>query len=105
VKYQLSIKIAILNNGYLGMVRQWQELFYQGRYSAVKMISPEFAQLAQAYGIKGFKAQTEEEARQMIPEAFQRTGPVLLEFNVLEEENVYPMVLPNQNNHQTILSR
>ncbi|MFS0777212.1 biosynthetic-type acetolactate synthase large subunit [Neobacillus sp. 3P2-tot-E-2] len=105
VKYQLSIKIAILNNGYLGMVRQWQELFYQGRYSAVKMISPEFAQLAQAYGIKGFKAQTEEEARQMIPEAFQRTGPVLLEFNVLEEENVYPMVPPNQNNHQTILSR
>jgi acetolactate synthase I/II/III large subunit len=104
-KYQLPIKIAILNNGYLGMVRQWQELFYQGRYSAVKMISPEFAQLAQAYGVEGFKAQTEEEARQMISEAFQRTGPVLLEFNVIEEENVYPMVPPNQNNHQTILSR
>jgi acetolactate synthase I/II/III large subunit len=47
-KYQLPIKIAILNNGYLGMVRQWQELFYQGRYSAVKMISPEFAKLAVA---------------------------------------------------------
>ncbi|PAE44343.1 biosynthetic-type acetolactate synthase large subunit [Bacillus sp. 7884-1] len=104
-KYQLPIKIAILNNGYLGMVRQWQELFYQGRYSAVKMISPEFAQLAQAYGVEGFKAKTEEEARAIIAEVFQRTGPVLMEFNIIEEENVYPMVPPNQNNHQTILSR
>lgn len=105
VKYQLPIKIAILNNGYLGMVRQWQELFYQGRYSAVKMISPEFAQLAQAYGVEGFKAMTEEEAREIIAKGFQCTGPVLMEFNIIEEENVYPMVPPNQNNHQTILSR
>jgi acetolactate synthase I/II/III large subunit len=104
-KYQLPIKIAILNNGYLGMVRQWQELFYQGRYSAVKMISPEFAQLAVAYGLEGLKAKTEEEAREIIAQGFQRTGPVLLEFNITEEENVYPMVPPNQNNHQTILSR
>ncbi|MCM3691093.1 biosynthetic-type acetolactate synthase large subunit [Neobacillus niacini] len=105
VKYQLPIKIAILNNGYLGMVRQWQELFYQGRYSEVKMISPEFAQLADAYGIEGFKAKTAEEARDIIALSFQRTGPVLMEFNIIEEENVYPMVPPNQNNHQTILSR
>jgi acetolactate synthase I/II/III large subunit len=104
-KYQLPIKIAILNNGYLGMVRQWQELFYQGRYSAVKMISPEFAQLAEAYGIEGFKAKAEEEAREIIAQGFQRTGPVLMEFTIIEEENVYPMVPPNQNNHQTILSR
>jgi acetolactate synthase I/II/III large subunit len=104
-KYQLPIKIAILNNGYLGMVRQWQELFYQGRYSAVKMISPEIAQLAQSYGVEGLKAKTEEEARAIIAEVFQRTGPVLMEFNIIEEENVYPMVPPNQNNHQTILSR
>ncbi|MBY0149073.1 biosynthetic-type acetolactate synthase large subunit [Neobacillus niacini] len=104
-KYQLPIKIAILNNGYLGMVRQWQELFYQRRYSDVKIISPEFSQLAIAYGIVGFKAQTEEEAQQIIAEAFQRNGPVLMEFNIIEEENVYPMVPPNQNNHKTILSR
>ncbi|MEH6995834.1 thiamine pyrophosphate-dependent enzyme, partial [Neobacillus drentensis] len=104
-KYQLPIKIAILNNGYLGMVRQWQELFYQGRYSAVKMISPEFVQLAQAYGVEGFKAKTEEEARDIIAQCFQRTGPVLMEFNITEEENVYPMVPPNKNNHQSILSR
>lgn len=105
VKYQLPLKIAILNNGYLGMVRQWQELFYQGRYSQVKMTSPNFAQLAQAYGVAGFRAQTEEEAKQIITEAFQCTGPVLMEFNIMEEENVYPMVPPNHNNHQTILSR
>ncbi|MEH7484185.1 thiamine pyrophosphate-dependent enzyme [Neobacillus drentensis] len=105
VKYQLPLKIAILNNGYLGMVRQWQELFYQGRYSQVKMTSPNFAQLAQAYGVTGFRAQTEEEAKQIIREAFQCTRPVLMEFNIMEEENVYPMVPPNHNNHQTILSR
>ncbi|WP_374725405.1 biosynthetic-type acetolactate synthase large subunit [Neobacillus drentensis] len=105
VKYQLPLKIAILNNGYLGMVRQWQELFYQRRYSQVKMGSPNFAQLAQAYGIAGFSAQTEEEAKQIVSEAFQHTGPVLMEFNIMEEENVYPMVPPNHNNHQTILSR
>ncbi|MEH7373875.1 thiamine pyrophosphate-dependent enzyme [Neobacillus drentensis] len=105
VKYQLPLKIAILNNGYLGMVRQWQELFYQGRYSQVKMTSPNFAQLAQAYGVTGFRAQTEEEAKQIIREAFQCTGPVLMEFNIMEEENVYPMVPPNHNNHQTILFR
>jgi acetolactate synthase I/II/III large subunit len=105
VKYQLPIKIAILNNGYLGMVRQWQELFYQGRYSEVKMISPAFSQLALAYGVEGLKAQTEEETQKIIAEAFQHTGPVLMEFNIIEEENVYPMVPPNHNNHQTILSR
>ncbi|PGY10363.1 biosynthetic-type acetolactate synthase large subunit [Bacillus sp. AFS031507] len=105
VKYQLPLKIAILNNGYLGMVRQWQELFYQGRYSQVKMTSPNFAQLAQAYGVTGFRAQTEEESKQIIGEAFQCTGPVLMEFNIMEEEKVYPMVPPNHNNHQTILSR
>ncbi len=105
VKYQLPLKIAILNNGYLGMVRQWQELFYQRRYSQVKMTSPKFAQLAQAYGVAGFSAQTEEEAKQIISDAFKCTGPVLMEFNIMEEENVYPMVPPNHNNHQTILSR
>ncbi|GHH97415.1 biosynthetic-type acetolactate synthase large subunit [Neobacillus kokaensis] len=105
VKYQLPIKIAILNNGYLGMVRQWQELFYQGRYSEVKMSSPNFTKLANAYGAAGFSAHTEEEAKRVMGEAFHCNGPVLMEFDVVEEENVYPMVPPNHNNHQTILSR
>jgi acetolactate synthase I/II/III large subunit len=105
VIYKLPIKIAILNNGYLGMVRQWQELFYDRRYSSVKMTSPDFVKLAEAYGVAGFHADTEEEARDMIQQAFKHEGPALLEFNVMEEENVYPMVPPNSSNHQLILSR
>ncbi|MGJ7922693.1 biosynthetic-type acetolactate synthase large subunit [Neobacillus sp. LXY-4] len=105
VQYQLPIKIAIMNNGYLGMVRQWQEMFYERRYSSVKMTSPDFVKLAAAYGIKGFKASTEEEAREMIAKAFLEDGPVLMEFNVVEEENVYPIVPPNHSNDQLILSR
>jgi acetolactate synthase I/II/III large subunit len=80
-------------------------LHNQGRYSAAKMISPEFAQLAQAYGVEGFKSKAEKEAPEIIAQGFQRTGPILLELNIIEEENVYPMVPPNQNNYQTILSR
>jgi acetolactate synthase I/II/III large subunit len=105
VKYQLPIKIAIMNNGYLGMVRQWQELFYDGRYSAVKMTSPDFVKLAQAYGAAGYKARSEDEAQQVISEAFRQSGPVVMEFDVVEEENVYPMVPPNHSNDQVILSR
>lgn len=103
VKYQLPIKIAILNNGYLGMVRQWQELFYHGRYSSVKIGSPSFAKLAEAYGVPGYKARTENEAERVIAEAFKHSGPTLIEFDVVEEENVYPMVPPNHSNHQIIL--
>jgi acetolactate synthase-1/2/3 large subunit len=102
--YQLPIKIAIMNNGYLGMVRQWQELFYQGRYSAVKISSPNFAQMAEAYGVAGFSARSEEQAQKAIVDAFRHKGPVLMEFDVAEEENVYPMVPPNHSNHQIILS-
>jgi acetolactate synthase I/II/III large subunit len=105
VKYQLPIKIAIMNNGYLGMVRQWQEMFFDRRYSAVKMTSPDFAKLAQAYGAKGYNAHSEEEAKQVISEAFKQQGPVVMEFDVVEEENVFPMVPPNHSNDQVILSR
>lgn len=103
--YKLPIKIAILNNGYLGMVRQWQEMFYDRRYSSVKITSPDFVKLAEAYGIAGYHASTEEEARDMIQQAFRHEGPALMEFNVMEEENVYPMVPPNSSNHQLILSK
>ncbi|WP_102345070.1 biosynthetic-type acetolactate synthase large subunit [Bacillus sp. Marseille-P3661] len=105
VNNNLSLKIAVLNNGYLGMVRQWQELFYDRRYSSVKIGSPDFAKLAEAYGAKGIKVTSKEQAEQIIPEAIQHQGPVLMEFNVVEEENVYPMVPPGQSNHQVLLSR
>ncbi|NRD76747.1 biosynthetic-type acetolactate synthase large subunit [Bacillus sp. BRMEA1] len=105
VKYELPLKMAILNNGYLGMVRQWQELFYNGRYSAVKLSSPHFSKLAEAYGIPGYYAHSSQEAQQVIEAGLKHHGPVLMEFNVVEEENVYPIVPPNHSNHQLILSR
>jgi acetolactate synthase I/II/III large subunit len=86
VTYQLPIKIAIMNNGYLGMVRQWQEMFHQRRYSAVKITSPNFAKLAEAYGAVGFKASTKEEARQIIKTSFDQPGPVIMEFDVLRKK-------------------
>lgn len=102
--YQLPLKIAILNNGYLGMVRQWQELFYDRRYSHVKMHSPDFVKLAESYGLRSFRAATEAGANEVIAKAFEHDGPVLLEFDVREEENVYPIVPPNSNNHELIVS-
>jgi acetolactate synthase-1/2/3 large subunit len=105
VTYKLPLKIAIMNNGYLGMVRQWQEMFHQKRYSAVKISSPNFAKLAEAYGAVGLKARTEEQAMQIIEDAFAEPGPVIMEFDVMEEENVFPIVPPNQGNDQLLLSR
>ncbi|AGT31097.1 acetolactate synthase [Geobacillus genomosp. 3] len=105
VAHNLPIKIAVLNNGYLGMVRQWQELFYQGRYSAVKITSPDFAKLAGAYGAAGYAADSEAEAEAIIKKALAHNGPVLLDFNIAEEENVYPIVPPGQSNDQAILAR
>lgn len=103
--YNLPIKIVVLNNGYLGMVRQWQELFYDRRYSSVKISSPDFVKLAKANGICGYKANNKEEAEAIIQKAFTTDGPVLLEFDIFEEENVYPMVPPGASNDEVILSR
>ncbi|WP_217640049.1 biosynthetic-type acetolactate synthase large subunit [Fontibacillus panacisegetis] len=104
VDYQLPIKIAILNNGYLGMVRQWQQLFYDRRYSSVQISSPDFVTFAQAYGVKGLRAQSLDEADAIIQESLATPGPVLMEFNVREEQNVYPMVPPGESNDRMILN-
>lgn len=64
--YQLPVKIAILNNGYLGMVRQWQEMFFHRRYSSVRLTSPDYVMFAQSYGATGLRAQTIQEAREII---------------------------------------
>ena len=96
VHYQLPVKVAIINNHYLGMVRQWQKLFYEGRYSQSSMDgSPDFVRLAEAYGAKGYRATTTEEVGSVIEKAFNTPGPVLMDFHVDPEENVLPMVAPN----------
>lgn len=91
---KLPVKIAILNNGYLGMVRQWQELFYKKRYSytSLKAGCPDFVRLAEAYGATGINVTKREEVRPAIDKALKTKGPVLLNFIVHEEENVFPMV-------------
>ncbi|GGH14599.1 biosynthetic-type acetolactate synthase large subunit [Paenibacillus segetis] len=103
VDYGLPIKIAILNNGYLGMVRQWQQLFYQRRYSSVQITSPDYVTFAKAYGVPGLRAETVIEADSIIQEALQIPGPVLMEFIVKEEQNVYPMVPPGESNNRMII--
>jgi acetolactate synthase-1/2/3 large subunit len=87
------VKVAILNNQCLGMVRQWQELFYQKRYSATSLkISPDFVKLAEAYGAVGLRAQKPEEVVPVIEKALSIRRPVFMDFWVDPEEGVYPMV-------------
>ncbi|WP_435920931.1 biosynthetic-type acetolactate synthase large subunit [Paenibacillus sp. DYY-L-2] len=99
----LNVKVAILKNGYLGMVRQWQQLFHDRRYSAVRISSPDFASLAKSFGAVGLQASTPEEAHQAIDIAFSTDGPVIIEFDVTEEENVYPIVPPGGSNQDMIV--
>jgi len=93
VCYNLPVKIVILNNGYLGMVRQWQELFYQKNYCSTCMdYAPDFVQLAKAYGAEGFRVTDPKKVKATLKKAFAHPGPVIVEIPVAKEENVYPMV-------------
>jgi len=87
-----NVKIAIMNNNFLGMVRQWQEFFFEKRYSAVNMRTPDFVKLAEAHGIPGRLVTKPEDVKDAIAFARETPGPVLLEFRVEQEEAVYPMV-------------
>ncbi len=111
VKEKIPVKVAILNNGYLGMVRQWQELFFNKRYSGTCLrrgadcpadcdgdakncapYVPDFVKLAEAYGAKGIRVVEEKDVEAAIKEANEYDGPVMIEFIVEPEENVWPMV-------------
>ncbi len=94
VQEKAAIKIAILNNGFLGMVRQWQELFYGKRYMATPLNCPDFVKIAEAYCIPGRTVKNKEEVIPAIEQAMAAPGPFLLNFIVEPEENVYPMVPP-----------
>ena len=91
-EYELPIKYAIINNNYLGMVRQWQELFYRNNIVATYMKNPDFVKLAEAYGILGLRATTKEETKRAIEKAMRHDGPVVIDFQVDEYENVFPMM-------------
>ena len=92
VDEQLPVNLAIINNGFLGMVRQWQELFYEDNYVSVAMSQPDFVKLADAYGIKSIRVTEKSEVDAAIEEANAHNGPVLLDFRVEAETNVWPMV-------------
>jgi len=102
VQEKLPLKIAILNNGYLGMVRQWQELFFEGRYSGTPLLGPDFAKVAEAYGIPGRTVREKSEVEPAIAQAMNTDGPFLMDFRIGHEENVYPMVVPGAPVHHMI---
>jgi acetolactate synthase-1/2/3 large subunit len=96
VQEDLDINVAVFNNGWLGMVRQWQELIYNKRYFGTQLYNPDFVKIAEAYGIKGIKVSKKIDVRPAIHKAMEHKGPFLIEFIVEPEENVYPFVPPGK---------
>jgi acetolactate synthase-1/2/3 large subunit len=99
---RLDIKIAVVNNGYLGMVRQWQEFFYDKRYASTPMLSPDFVKLAEAYGIAGHRVSTRAEVGSTVQAVRGSGQPALIDFRVEKEEAVYPMVPAGADLHAMI---
>jgi len=105
VQYRLPVKIVILNNNFLGMVRQWQQLFFDKRYSQTCMELPiDFVKLAEAYGATGLRASKPEEVAAVIKKAFATKGPVIMEFKIAREENVLPMVPAGASLNEMVLA-
>jgi acetolactate synthase-1/2/3 large subunit len=105
VQYRLPVKIVILNNNFLGMVRQWQQLFFDKRYSQTCMELPiDFIKLAQAYGAEGFRATKPEDVEKVLRQGLETPGPVIMEFKVAREENVLPMVPAGAGLNEMVLA-
>jgi acetolactate synthase I/II/III large subunit len=98
----LKINIAIINNGYLGMVRQWQEFFYDRNYQSTPLVSPDFVKLADAHGIAGLAVQTRAELAPAVEAARKHDGPFLINFLVEKEDSVYPMIPAGKGLHEMI---
>ena len=103
IQEELPLKIAVIDNGYLGMVRQWQELFFNRNYCTTCLRNPDFARIAEAYGIRGLAVEHQDGVREAIREAMETEGPVLIDFRVESEENVFPMVAPGKPLSQMFL--
>jgi acetolactate synthase I/II/III large subunit len=98
----LKINIAIINNGYLGMVRQWQEFFYERRYAATPLRSPDFVKIAEAHGLEGLRVEKRSEVTDIVERARALEGTVLIDFRVEQEDSVYPMVPAGADLHAMI---
>jgi acetolactate synthase-1/2/3 large subunit len=104
VAENLNVKIIVMNNGCLGMVRQWQELFYSRRYSEVGMrYFPDFVKIAEAYGARGMRATKPEELASVLEEGFATPGVVLMDIIVSQEENVYPMIPAGAAHYEIVM--
>jgi acetolactate synthase I/II/III large subunit len=102
VQEKLKVNIAVINNGYLGMVRQWQEFFYERNYEATPLLSPNFVKLAEAYGIRSAVVKQRSEVVPAVRAARAHDGPVLIDFQVEQEDSVYPMVAAGAALHEMI---
>jgi acetolactate synthase-1/2/3 large subunit len=89
---KIPVKVAILNNRFLGMVRQWQELFYDRRYSYTELPPVDFVKIAAAYGVDGMQVRSPDQVREALSAAINTDGPFVLDFRIEREENVFPMV-------------
>lgn len=104
VQYNIPLKVVIMNNGYLGMVRQWQEMFYDRAYSEVDLsVSPDFVKLAEAYGAKGLRAKTPDELESVLREGLEYDGVAIMDIVVSKEENVFPIVPAGGESRNMIL--
>ncbi|MCH7618026.1 MAG: acetolactate synthase large subunit, partial [Chloroflexi bacterium] len=101
-EYNWPIKFAIINNGTLGMVRQWQELFYGDNIVSTPLKNPDFVKLAEAFGVKGLRAERKDQVVPAIHAAMEHDGPVVVDFRVTYDENIYPMVPPGASLDETI---
>jgi acetolactate synthase-1/2/3 large subunit len=105
VQEGIDVKIAVLNNGYLGMVRQWQDLFHGKNYSEVKILGPDFVKLAESYGVTGIRVMTDAELMPAIQKARETPGTVVVEFVIEPEANVWPIVPQGASNSEMMLHR
>jgi acetolactate synthase-1/2/3 large subunit len=104
-RYQQPVKFVVLDNEYLGMVRQWQEMFYGRRYSSVSHPCPEFARIAEGFGARGMKITERSELDDAIREMLKHPGPVVMHVAVEPEENVYPIVAAGKALHEMDLGK
>jgi acetolactate synthase-1/2/3 large subunit len=102
VQERLAINIAVINNGFLGMVRQWQEAFYDKNYSASPILSPDFVKLAEAHGIEGAHISKRKDVTPAVTKARTSGRPFLINFQVEKEDGVYPMIAPGAALHEMV---
>src|SRR5690625_1372708 len=102
-QYNLPVKVIIMNNASLGMVRQWQESFYDERYSeSLLEMNPDFAKLAESYGVLGMKIEKDSEVEEALEKMLAHDGPVVADFRIIKKEKVYPMIAPGKGIHEML---